>query len=76
MESLISGSSNDWLLLVSAIVVAMVIYQFLEKVAKSFLVPLAIVAIALIAVKLAFGITPNYLWHESIHAIRRLSSRF
>lgn len=69
---IMSGRFNDWLLLVVAIVAAMVIFAFLEKIAKSVFVPFAIVAIALIVAKVAFGITPNYLLHESIHVIRRL----
>jgi undecaprenyl pyrophosphate phosphatase UppP len=76
MDSIMSGRFNDWLLLVAAIIVAIAIYRFLEKFAKSLLVPLAIVAIALIVAKIAFGITPNYFWHESIHVIQRLGSRF
>lgn len=76
MDNIMSGRFNDWLLLIAAIIVAMVIYRFLEKVANFLLVPLAIVAIALIVTKFAFGFTPNYLWHESIHTIQRLSSRF
>ncbi len=76
MDSIMAGRFNDWLLLVAAIIVAMVIYRFLEKAANFLLVPLAIVAIALIVAKVVFGITPNYLWHESIHIVQRLSSRF
>jgi hypothetical protein len=73
---IMSGRFNDWLLLVAAIVAAMVIFASLEKIVKSVLAPFAIVAIALIVAKVAFGITPEYLWHESIHVIRRLGSRF
>ena len=75
MDSMMSGRFNDWLLLVAAIVAAMVIFASLEKIAKSVLVPFAVVAIALIVAKIAFGITPEYLWHESIHVIRRLGAR-
>ena len=75
MDSMMSGRLNDWLLLVAAIVAAMVIFASLEKIAKSVLVPFAVVAIALIVAKIAFGITPEYLWHESIHVIRRLVAR-
>ncbi|MBD2186761.1 hypothetical protein [Pseudanabaena mucicola] len=76
MDSIMSGRFEDWLLLVAAIIVAMIIFASLEKIAKSLLIPLAVVAIALIVAKVGFGITPNYLWHESIHILRRLSSRF
>jgi undecaprenyl pyrophosphate phosphatase UppP len=76
MDSIMSGRFDDWVLLVAAIIVAMVIFASLEKIAKSLLIPLAIVAIVLIVAKVAFGLTPNYLWHESIHVLRRFGSRF
>jgi hypothetical protein len=76
MDGILSGRINDWLLLVAAIVAAVVIFSSLEKVAKSLLVPLAIVAIVLIVAKVAFGVTPEHLWYESIHVIQRLGSRF
>ncbi len=76
MDRILSGRLNDWLLLVAAIVSSMVIFVSLEKVAKSFLVPLAVVAIALIVAKVAFGVSPEHLWHESIHLIRRLGASF
>ena len=76
MDGILSGRLNDWLLLVAAIVASMVIFASLEKVAKSLLVPLAIVAIALIVAKVAFGVTPEHLWYESIHLIRRLGGSF
>ncbi|PZO37776.1 MAG: hypothetical protein DCF19_18095 [Pseudanabaena frigida] len=76
MDSILSGRLNDWLLLVAAIVVSMIVFASLEKIAKIFLVPFAIVVIALIVAKVAFGFTPYYLWHESIHIIRRFASGF
>ena len=76
MDGILSGRLNDWLLLVAAIVAAMVIYASLQKVAKTFLVPLLIVAIVLILAKVAFGVTPEHLWYESVHVIRRLGARF
>jgi hypothetical protein len=76
MDGILSGRLNDWLLLVAAIVASMVIFASLEKVAKSLLVPFVIVAIALIVAKAAFGITPEHLWYETMHMIRRLVSRW
>jgi len=75
MDSIMSGRLNDWLLLVAAIVASMVIFASLKKVAKSLLVPFVIVAIALIVAKVAFGISPEHIWYELMHSIRRLSSR-
>ncbi|GBO54538.1 hypothetical protein APA_2485 [Pseudanabaena sp. lw0831] len=76
MDGILSGRLEDWLLLVAALVASMVIFASLQKVAKSFLAPFLIVAIALIVAKVAFGITPEHLWYESVHVIRRLGSRF
>ena len=76
MDGFLSGRLNDWLLLVAAIVASMVIFASLQKVAKAFLVPFLIVAIALILAKVAFGVSPENLWYESVHVIRRLGARF
>jgi hypothetical protein len=54
----------------------MIIFSSLQKVAKAFLVPFLIVAIVLILAKVAFGVTPEHLWYESVHVIRRLGARF
>ena len=54
----------------------MIIFASLQKVAKSLLVPFLIVAIALILAKVAFGVSPEHLWYESVHVIRRLGARF
>ncbi|MFN5263550.1 MAG: hypothetical protein ACK5C9_07090 [Pseudanabaena sp.] len=76
MDGFLSGRLNDWLLLVAALVASMIIFSSLQKVAKSLLVPFLIVAIALILAKVAFGVTPEHLWYESVHVIRRLGARF
>jgi len=76
MDGFLSDRLNDWLLLVSALVASTIVFAALQKVAKSLLVPFLIVAIALILAKVAFGVTPEHLWHESVHVIRRLGSRF
>lgn len=76
MDSFISHRLTDWLFLVAAIVASMVIFSSLEKVARSLFVPFVVIAIGLIVAKVAFGFTPQYLWHESIHLIRRLGSSF
>ncbi len=66
---------TDWLLLVAAIVASMVIFATLKEVARVFLVPFVIVVISLVVAKVVFGFTPEYLWHESIHFLRRLGLR-
>ena len=76
MDGILSGRLNDWLLLVAALVASMIIFSSLQKVAKAFLVPFLIVAIVLILAKVAFGVTPEHLWYESVHVIRRLGARF
>jgi len=76
MDSFMSHRLTDWLFLVAAIVTSMVIFSSLEKVARSLFAPLVIIAIGLIVAKVFFGLTPQYLWHESVHLTRRLSSSF
>jgi len=75
MDGIFSERLIDWLLLVAAIVASMAIFSSLEKVARSLLVPFAVLAIALIAAKVVFGLTPERLLHESIHILRRFGLR-
>ncbi|MEA5476335.1 hypothetical protein VB774_01765 [Pseudanabaena galeata UHCC 0370] len=76
MDSFLSHRLTDWLFLVAAIVASMVIFSSLEKVSRSLFVPFVVIAIGLIAAKVAFGLTPQHLWHESVHLIRRLGAGF
>lgn len=72
----LSERMTDWLLLVAAIVSSMIIFAALERIARSLIYPLAIIAIALIVAKVAFGLSPQYLWYESVNTIQKLSSKF
>ncbi len=75
METISADRLNEWLLLVAALVVSMAIFYTLEKLVKALIVPLAMVAIALIVAKAAFGISPDALWHDAILLIRRLATK-
>ncbi len=74
MENITADRLNEWLLLVAAFVVAMAIFYTLEKLVKALIVPLAMVAIALIVAKVGFGISPEALWHDAILLVRRLAT--
>lgn len=76
MDVHISERIYDWLLLVGAVVTAIALYSFLEKIARALFFPLATLAIALILAKVVFGVTPNYLWHSLVHLFYRFSNRF
>lgn len=76
MDVHISERIYDWLLLVGAVVTAIALYSFLEKIARALFFPLATLAIALILAKVVFGVTPNYLWHSLLHLFHRFSNRF
>ena len=75
METISADRLNEWLLLVAALVVSMAIFYTLEKLVKALIAPLAIVAIALIVAKVAFGISPQALWHDAILLTRRLATK-
>ncbi|MFM7601057.1 MAG: hypothetical protein ACKO7R_07660 [Pseudanabaena sp.] len=76
MDSFLSHQLTDWLFLVAAIVASMVIFSLLEKVARSLFAPFVVIAIGLVTAKVAFGLTPQHLWHESIYLVRRLGAGF
>ncbi|MBD2177957.1 hypothetical protein H6F42_13635 [Pseudanabaena sp. FACHB-1998] len=76
MDIHLSDRVYDWLLLVGAIVTSIALYSFLEKIARALFFPLATLAIVLILAKVVFGVTPDYLWHNLIHLLRRFSNRF
>lgn len=57
----------DWILLVAALIVILLLMGFVVRAIRAAIGTAVMIAIVLIVLQVAFGLSPDKLWQELIH---------